>query len=82
MSINSSDFEFESDNEDYDYRGLNFDALPFGGNLTTTKRGNLNLFNNNFPTRTRVYKYPCLVCQCAVKTKTAFVVRCVMSGYI
>ena len=83
MSINSSDFEFESDNEDYDYRGLNFDALPFGGNLTTTKRGNLNLFNNNFPTRTRVYKYPCLVCHSVCsKTKTAFVVPYVMSGYI
>ena len=61
-SLNSSDFEFESDTDDYETRGLNFDILPFGGNLAPTKRGSPNLFNNFLPKRTRQYKYPCLVC--------------------
>ena len=62
ISLNNSDFEFESDNEDYDSRGLNFNVLPFVGNLATKKQGNPNLFNNCFSKRTRVYKFPCLVC--------------------
>ena len=61
-SLNSTDFEFESEDEDPDSRGLNFDILPFVGNLAAPTRINPNLLNNFLPKRTRVYKYPCLVC--------------------
>ena len=61
-SLNSSDFEFVSDDEDPDSRGLNFNALPFVENLAASTKINPLLINNFLPKQTRVYKYPCLVC--------------------
>ena len=56
ISLNNTDFDFESDDENLDSRGLNFDVLPFDSNLIASRQYNF------LPKRTRVYKYPCLVC--------------------
>ena len=77
-SISSnSDFCFESDDEDENSRGLNFDALPYRNNSSGKILKYPNLMKSLLPRRTRTYKYPCLVCH-SVCTKNQNCICCTL----
>ena len=63
-SCHSSDFEFESDSDDLESRGLNFNAVPScsKNNHIPKQKAYSTITKSNLSIKTRKYKYPCIVC--------------------
>ena len=68
LSFNSDDFEYVSDSDEDDLRGLNFLALPSTKVKTTKSKS--TYCDRPITIHTRKYKYPCLVCGNACREKT------------